>query len=478
MRSSTTSPRCARLRIIAPIVAYELSVGFAAIIDLPDLGGSALLLQGPGLYRHRIRRPLNAGQPELPRYAASRCPTSCCFSPRPSRSRSRRGSDNLQVLARGISQGRAAGFVAALGFTAGILFHTTLAALGVAAVRSSPVAFQILKLAGAAYLVGSASRRCAARDSRAPAAAARHDLPAERDRQPDEPEGHAVLRRVPAAVRRSARRTSVTLQMFELGALFMLQTAAVFSLFGVGAGMIGAWLKRRRPACARRDVHRDRHPRGAEGLTDDDVSVHCGCAPLRSRCAPAFRDCRKAVGWVRPRTSRCWRAGPTCSSWPMSASCCRRATTRSTHAAWRWRARSARSRPKRDSRLARRDLRDPQPLRRSAARVHRARRVALLRHADLRGASERHRRMCDCAGRAVRRDRPADVARPPQRDQGNRPRHARQRRRRRNRLGRSRDAREGMLGRGRHSGRTGPRAIAGRAVQVCCARCRKARSPN
>jgi threonine/homoserine/homoserine lactone efflux protein len=38
---------------------------------------------------------------------------------------------------------------------------------------------------------------------------------------------------------------SVTLQMFELGALFMLQTAAIFSLFGVGAGAIGAWLKRR-----------------------------------------------------------------------------------------------------------------------------------------------------------------------------------------------------------------------------------------
>jgi len=37
----------------------------------------------------------------------------------------------------------------------------------------------------------------------------------------------------------------VTLQMFELGALFMLQTAAIFSLFGVGAGAIGAWLKRR-----------------------------------------------------------------------------------------------------------------------------------------------------------------------------------------------------------------------------------------
>src|SRR5471030_1946616 len=38
------------------------------------------------------------------------------------------GPDNLQVLARGISQGRAAGLVAALGFAAGISFHTALAA--------------------------------------------------------------------------------------------------------------------------------------------------------------------------------------------------------------------------------------------------------------------------------------------------------------------------------------------------------------
>ena len=64
------------------------------------------------------------------------------------------GPDNLQVLARGISQGRAAGLVAALGFAAGITFHTTLAALGVAALlRSSPFAFEAIKLAGAAYLV-------------------------------------------------------------------------------------------------------------------------------------------------------------------------------------------------------------------------------------------------------------------------------------------------------------------------------------
>ena len=42
------------------------------------------------------------------------------------------GPDNLQVIARGASQGRKAGLAAAAGFASGCLFHTTLAALGLA----------------------------------------------------------------------------------------------------------------------------------------------------------------------------------------------------------------------------------------------------------------------------------------------------------------------------------------------------------
>ena len=44
------------------------------------------------------------------------------------------GPDNLQVIARGVSQGRRAGLAAAAGFASGCLFHTTLAALGLFAV--------------------------------------------------------------------------------------------------------------------------------------------------------------------------------------------------------------------------------------------------------------------------------------------------------------------------------------------------------
>ncbi|MDR6420651.1 threonine/homoserine/homoserine lactone efflux protein [Paraburkholderia phenoliruptrix] len=160
------------------------------------------------------------------------------------------GPDNLQVLARGISQGRAAGLVAALGFAAGIAFHTTLAALGVAALlRSSPLAFQAIKLAGAAYLVWIGIKAL-----RSQGLATAH----ERAPQPlmtvfrQSVLGNLLNPKVtlffvvflPQFVQTSGTQ-SVTVQMLELGALFMLQTLVVFSLFGVCAGMIGGWLRRR-----------------------------------------------------------------------------------------------------------------------------------------------------------------------------------------------------------------------------------------
>ena len=160
------------------------------------------------------------------------------------------GPDNLQVLARGISQGRAAGLVAALGFAAGISFHTTLAALGVAALlKSSPMAFEAVKLAGAAYLVWIGIKAI-----RSKGLSSAHERPS----QPlavvfrQSVIGNLLNPKVtlffivflPQFVNPHGAQ-SVMLQMFELGGVFMLQTVAVFSVFGVAAGMIGAYLKRR-----------------------------------------------------------------------------------------------------------------------------------------------------------------------------------------------------------------------------------------
>ena len=160
------------------------------------------------------------------------------------------GPDNLQVIARGISQGRAAGLVAALGFAAGLVFHTTLAALGVAALlRASPFAFHAVKLAGGAYLIwigvkALTSRGLGGAHTRAP--------------QPlwtvfrQSVLGNMLNPKVtlffivflPQFVD-SAAKTSVAAQMIGFGLLFMLQTVVIFSLIGLSAGAIGAWLKRR-----------------------------------------------------------------------------------------------------------------------------------------------------------------------------------------------------------------------------------------
>ncbi len=63
------------------------------------------------------------------------------------------GPDMLYVITRGISQGRKAGIISALGVTLGILVHTVFAALGLAMIlRTSAIAFLFVKYLGAFYL--------------------------------------------------------------------------------------------------------------------------------------------------------------------------------------------------------------------------------------------------------------------------------------------------------------------------------------
>jgi len=60
----------------------------------------------------------------------------------------------LYVTARSVEQGRTAGLVSVLGIEVGTLVHAALAALGLGAVlASSSIAFEIVRAAGAAYLL-------------------------------------------------------------------------------------------------------------------------------------------------------------------------------------------------------------------------------------------------------------------------------------------------------------------------------------
>jgi threonine/homoserine/homoserine lactone efflux protein len=64
------------------------------------------------------------------------------------------GPDMLYVISRSLGQGRKAGIVSALGIGAGTLFHTFITAIGISAILLSiPIAFTIIRYAGAIYLI-------------------------------------------------------------------------------------------------------------------------------------------------------------------------------------------------------------------------------------------------------------------------------------------------------------------------------------
>src|SRR5262245_49563145 len=64
------------------------------------------------------------------------------------------GPDVLYIVGRSLSQGRAAGVIPSCGISAGCLCHVATAALGLSAVMVTvPAAFDVVRYAGAAYLV-------------------------------------------------------------------------------------------------------------------------------------------------------------------------------------------------------------------------------------------------------------------------------------------------------------------------------------
>jgi threonine/homoserine/homoserine lactone efflux protein len=166
------------------------------------------------------------------------------------------GPDIVYVLTRGIAQGPRAGFAAALGFATGCIFHTLLAALGNASlIRSSDLAFDAVRYAGAAYLawIGIQALRHRAAFSVEGAGAARALAVIYRQSVLGNMLNPKVtlffLAFLPQFVDTSAGR--VGLQMALLGAIFMAQTVVIFGAVALFSGYIGAWI-RRKPAIGER----------------------------------------------------------------------------------------------------------------------------------------------------------------------------------------------------------------------------------
>jgi len=160
------------------------------------------------------------------------------------------GPDVVYVLTRGISQGPKAGLAAALGFASGCVFHTLLAALGIAAlIRSSDWAFDLVRYAGAAYLawIGIQALRHRAAFSIEGAADAKALAVIYKQSVIGNMLNPKVtlffLAFLPQFVDTTAGH--VEWQMALLGVVFMGVTIVVFGAVALFSGWIGAWVRRK-----------------------------------------------------------------------------------------------------------------------------------------------------------------------------------------------------------------------------------------
>lgn len=159
------------------------------------------------------------------------------------------GPDNLFVLTQAALRGKSAGLSVTMGLCTGLLVHTTAVALGLAALfAASALAFTLLKLCGAGYLLWLAWQ------------AWRASSTSIRTAPEDRLSGWQLYRRgilmnitnpkvsvfflafLPQFA--DPARGPLTQQLLLLGAIFMVATILIFGGIALLAGMLGAWLTR------------------------------------------------------------------------------------------------------------------------------------------------------------------------------------------------------------------------------------------
>jgi threonine/homoserine/homoserine lactone efflux protein len=156
------------------------------------------------------------------------------------------GPDNIFVITQGIARGRKPAIVTALGMCSGISVHTTAAAFGLSAVfYSSALAFNVVKYAGAAYLLYLAWKTLGERS------AIKLSVADERPATELFKRGFIMnvlnpkvamffLAFLPQFVAPAAN--SIPLQILLLGVIFMLQAIVIFCLIGYFSGSIGSFI--------------------------------------------------------------------------------------------------------------------------------------------------------------------------------------------------------------------------------------------
>ena len=154
----------------------------------------------------------------------------------------------LYIVAQSIDRGRPAGLVSALGVATGGLVHVTAAAIGLSALLvSSATAFTVVKVAGAAYLIGVGLLTLLRRGEEADGAP-----PRARRLRRTYAQGVVVnvlnpktalffLAFLPQFVDQDAG--SVGTQIVVLGLLFVVLAVLSDSLWALAAGTASGWLR-------------------------------------------------------------------------------------------------------------------------------------------------------------------------------------------------------------------------------------------
>lgn len=159
------------------------------------------------------------------------------------------GPDNIFVMTQSMIKGAKPGVFVTLGLCTGLIFHTSAVALGVAAIfQTSIVAFNILKYVGAAYLLYLAYMSFKA-SSKSTVKADNHDISLSKLYKrgiimniTNPKVSIFFLAFLPQFT--NPANGNVTIQIFMLGALFMLCALVVFSSIAMMAGKLGNWFNK------------------------------------------------------------------------------------------------------------------------------------------------------------------------------------------------------------------------------------------
>ena len=159
------------------------------------------------------------------------------------------GPDNIFVLTQSALHGRKQGLLVTLGLCTGLLLHTAAVALGVAAIfQTSMLAFNLLKLVGALYLLYLAAQAfrasAAALETNASAAFSWRELYTRVIIMNITNPKVAIFFLAFLPQFADPARGSIAVQILQLGGLFIASTLIVFGAVAWFAGYIGEWLQR------------------------------------------------------------------------------------------------------------------------------------------------------------------------------------------------------------------------------------------